>query len=263
MAYLSSLLKPRRSYSALRDQLGSVRRVYLSGEQIQRHDDMAQRDEIVLLLHGFFQTRNIWEVMEDRLRHDGYGVMSFNLAGLLRRFNTQPIDTSAQLVADKIEGLAQRHGFARVHVVGHSKGGLIARRYIQHYGGDRRVKSLITLGTPHHGTPTALLGMALMGFGTLTSSARELLPGSRMITTLRRDMFPAHIPLTSIYSREDLVCPYWSSRLLPRPGEHGHMENVEVRGRGHSELVWNGAVYRLVRDRLASAAQLWRERTAR
>ena len=41
------------------------------------------------------------------------------------------------------------------------------------------------------------------------------------------------------------------------------MENVEVRGRGHSELVWNGAVYRLVRDRLASAAQLWRERTAR
>jgi triacylglycerol lipase len=260
MAPLRNLVTPWRTYSALRDQLGSVRGVYLAGDRIRRRDDMGAQQDLVLLLHGFFQTRNIWEVMEDRLRHDGYGVMSFNLGGLLSRFNTHPVDSLAELIADKIEGLAGRHGFDRFHIVGHSKGGLVARRYVQHYGGRERVKSVITLGTPHHGTPTALVGVALMGFGAIRSSARELLPRSKLISQLGRDNFPAEIPLTSIYSREDLVCPYWASVLHPKPGEEDHLVNVEIRRVGHSQLVWDPAVYRAVRERLDAASELWRVR---
>lgn len=260
MASLTSLLTPWKLYGAVRDQLGSVRGTYLASDRIRRRDDMGRQEELVLLIHGFFQTRNIWEVMEDRLRHDGFGVMSFNLGGLFR-FNTHPVDKSARLVADKIESLSRRHGFSRLHIIGHSKGGLIARRYVQHYGGDQRVKSVVTLGTPHHGTPTALVGVALMGFGALQSSARDLLPRSKLVHTLHRDTFPPQIPLTSIYSRADVVCPYWASLLRPRPGET-HLSNVEVRDVGHSQLVWDPAVYRVVRDKLTEAADLWRERTA-
>lgn len=260
MAYHSSLLKPWKIYGAIRDQLGSVRGIYLANDRVRRRDDMARQPELVLMLHGFFQTRNIWEMMEDRLRHDGFGVMTFNLGGLLWRFNTHPVDRLAKLVADKVEGLAARHGFGRVHVIGHSKGGVVARRWVQHFGGDQRVKSVITLGTPHHGTPTALLGVALMGMGTVGSSARDLLPRSRVVSAIGRDSFPAHVPLTSVYSREDLVCPYWYSILRPRPGEETHVTNVEVRGVGHSQLVWDPSVYRVVRDRLEHASALWRER---
>ncbi len=261
MAYLSSLLTPWRSYGALRDQLGSVRKMYLAADRVTRRDDMGERP-LVLLLHGFFQTRNIWDVLEDRLRHDGYSVMSFNLGGLLWRFNTHPVDRSAKLVASKVEALAERHGFDALHIVGHSKGGLIARRYVQHYGGDRRVRSVITLGTPHHGTPTAAAGVALMGFGALPTSATELMPGSRLVNQLGRDSFPGHVPLTSIYSREDLVCPHWCSVLRPRPGEHTHMDNREVRGIGHSQLVWDGSVYRIIRERLDECERVWAERAA-
>jgi triacylglycerol lipase len=252
-------LTPGRIYGALRDQLGSVRGVYLAGDRIKRRDDMSWNDELVLLIHGFFQTRNIWEVMEDRLRHDGFGVMTFNLGGLLWRFNTHPVDRSAAMIAEKLEALRRRHGFDRVHIVGHSKGGLIARRYVQHFGGDRCVKSVITLGTPHHGTPTAVVGVALMGIGT---SARDLLPRSRVVGALSRDSFPADIPLTSVYSKADVVCPYWASVLRPRPGEEDHMANVEVPGVGHSQLVWDPRVYRIVRDKLTEAGDLWRERAA-
>jgi pimeloyl-ACP methyl ester carboxylesterase len=248
-------------YGAIRAQLGSLRGVYLATDRTRRRDDMGQNEELVLLLHGFFQTRNIWEVMEDRLRHDGFGVMTFNLGGLLWRFNTHPVDKLAALVADKVEALARRHGFERIHIVGHSKGGLIARRYVQHYGGDRRVKSVITLGTPHHGTPTALVGMALLGFGAFRSSARDLLPRSPLVGALSRDSFPTDIPLTSIYSRADVVCPYWASVLRPRPGEE-HLANVEVDGVGHSQLVWDPGVYRIVRDRLTEAVDRWRAREA-
>ena len=71
------LAKPPALMGMLRDQLGSIRRVYLRGNRIVRRDDFANHDEAVLLLHGFFQTRNVWEVMEERLRAQGYGVFSF------------------------------------------------------------------------------------------------------------------------------------------------------------------------------------------
>lgn len=259
VATLRRLLTPWRTYGALRDQLGSLRGVYLANDRVRRRDDMGDREELVLLLQGFFQTRNVWEVMEDRLRHNGYAVMSFNLGGV-HRFDPNPIDTSTEIVANKIEALAQRHGFDRLHIVGHSKGGLIARRYVQAFGGDKRVKSLITLGTPHHGTPTALVGVAASRLGVVPANASELLPGSAFVTALARDTFPAHIPLTSIYSRHDLVVPYWTSILRPRRGAEAHIDNEELRGIGHSQLVWDPGVYRRVRDRLDRAVEAWKER---
>ncbi len=250
---------PARLYRALRGQLGSIRRVYMRSNRIVRRDDFWRAPEPVLLLHGFLQTRNVWEVMEDRLRHDGFGVFSFDLGGLLWRFNTRSISDLAALVAEKIEGLSARTGLGRFHIVGHSKGGLIARHYIQHHGGDRRVKSLITLGTPHHGTPTALIGVGLMGGGLLSRSPLEMVPGSRLLRRLAGDTFPPGVPLTSIYSRHDLVCPWWSSVLHPRPGESS-MKSVAVSGLGHTALCHDPAVYHLVRTELHAAARLWEER---
>jgi hypothetical protein len=40
-------------------------------------------------------------------------------------------------------------------IIGHSTGGLIARSYMQEHGGGARALRLITLATPHHGTPIA------------------------------------------------------------------------------------------------------------
>ncbi len=227
-----------------------MRGVYLSPDRVERRDDAHQHDDVVLLLHGFFQTRNIWAVMEERLRADGYGVLSFHLGGLLRRFNTHPIDRLAALVANKVESLSARHGLSKLHIIGHSKGGLIARRYVQDFGGENRVRSIVTLGTPHHGTPTAALGVVLMGMGALPTSARELLPSSPMIRRLADDQ--SLVSLTSVYSPEDLVCPSWCSVLHPAEGQRP-MRNVEVRGVGHSQLVWDPAVYEAVREALDRA----------
>ena len=252
---------PTRIYATLRNQLGSIRRVYLRGNRIVRRDDFARFDETVLLLHGFFQTRNIWEIMEDRLRHDGYGVLSFDLGGLFWSLNTRSISDLAEMISHKMEGLCTRHGLDRVHIIGHSKGGLIARTYIQKFGGDRRAKSLITLGTPHHGTPTALIGLGLMGGGLLSRSPLEMIPGSPLVRVLKQDTFPAGIPMTSVYSKQDLVCPWWCSVLQPRPGESS-MQNRAVKGIGHSQLTSHAGVYNVVRAELNRASELWRERSA-
>ena len=67
------------------------------------------------------QTRNVWEVMEDRLRFDGFGVFSLNLGGLLYRFNSKPVTAQAELIAEKIERIATRYDLEKFHIIGHSK----------------------------------------------------------------------------------------------------------------------------------------------
>jgi len=243
------LWTPGRAYSALRDQLGSIRRVYLAGNRVVRRSDFRRHPENVLLLHGYFQTRSIWNTMEDRLRFDGYGVVSFDLGGAMSRFNTRPLDELAAIVADKVESLAQRHSVQSLHIIGHSKGGLLARRYVQHYDGAARVRSVITLGTPHHGTPTAALAVGL-GMFLRTNSGRDLLPNSRVVKRLNEERWPAGIPLTSIYSKSDLVCPYWCAQL--RHEEDPQFTNIEIPRTGHSELAWDSAVYRNVLEQLRS-----------
>lgn len=255
----SRRLPPARLYDALKGQLGSIRRVYLRSNRIVRHDDFAQAPETVLLLHGFFQTRQVWTVMEDRLRADGFGVFSFDLGGLFWRLNNRSIGDQARMVGAKLEGISQRYGLRRFHIVGHSMGGLIARHYIQHHGGAARVKSLVTLGTPHQGTPTAAIGIWLMGAGLLSSNPWEMLPFSPFMRGLNRDVFPASIPLTSIFSSADLVCPARFSRLRPRSGED-NLHNRPVKGIGHTALTWDPGVYVLVRQALREAAALWAER---
>lgn len=67
------------------------------------------------------------------------------IAGVARR---------ARALADFIAALEHE----RVNVIAHSMGGLDARYAIAKLGVGNRVASLITIGTPHRGTPLAVLG---------------------------------------------------------------------------------------------------------
>ena len=237
-------------YHIVRNQLGSIRKVYLKGNKISKKGDFAQFPQTVLLLHGFFQTRNIWDAMEARLRRAGFGVISLNLGGLMWRFNTKSIVKQAEFLYAKMEKICKNHNIDRFHIIGHSMGGLVARHYVQHCGGDKRVQSLITLGSPHHGTPTALLGVGLMGLGLLSVSPLQMLPKSKLIRKLQEEDFPEHIPLISIFSRQDIICPWWCS-VLRNEKQHPSIKNYQLRGIGHSELTYHPHVFRLVHKELS------------
>jgi triacylglycerol lipase len=69
-----------------------------------------------------------------------------------------PIHVRAQRLAEIVRAIDA----PRVNVIAHSMGGLDARYAISRLGLDQRVASLITIGTPHRGTPIADLGAGLM-----------------------------------------------------------------------------------------------------
>ncbi|MFZ5643029.1 MAG: esterase/lipase family protein [Bacillota bacterium] len=64
------------------------------------------------------------------------------------------VDVQANLLAQKVTTLQQSHGLSsQIDIIAHSMGGLVSRRYI--YLKPNTVAGLVTLGTPHHGSPLA------------------------------------------------------------------------------------------------------------
>lgn len=105
-------------------------------------------------------------------------------------------------------------GVPEVDIVGFSAGGLVARAFLAQGGGEGVVRSLVFLGTPHHGT--RLAGLATSLDPSLCARAcRELIPGSHFLRTLNSGgNDPAGTSLTNIYSADDgVVTPPRSARL--------------------------------------------------
>ncbi|MBB4639471.1 carboxypeptidase regulatory-like domain-containing protein [Longimicrobium terrae] len=111
---------------------------------------------------------------------------------VLRYPTFQPVGVASEYLHQQIEARGWRTG--GVVLVGHSMGGLVGRGYLAGHGGDA-VRALITLGTPHEGSPLADVrsmpsrcgsGLARLGdrFAT-TPGMADLSPGGPFITSLR------------------------------------------------------------------------------
>ena len=188
----------------------------------------------VLLVHGLIDNRSVFTVMRRSLRRRGFTqVCSWNYSPLLA-------DTSraADDLGRHIERICELTGHERVHVVGHSLGGLIARYHVQRQGGDRRVESLVTLGTPHQGSVWAHV--------LPTPLVRQLRPGSPLLRELAEPAPGCETRITAIYSSlDEMVVPTSSGRC-----DHPDLQarNVLVHGVGHMSL----PIHRGVADEVAA-----------
>jgi triacylglycerol lipase len=219
--------------------------------EVVRRTDFADCPRPVLLIYGFMATRRSFEVIERRLRRDGYCVFSINLGGTFDVFNTRGIDQSAEKVREKIERLYARYTLGPLSIIGHSKGGLIGRYYVKRLGGERRVQALITLGTPHNGTPTAYFGIATVGL--IAPSVWQMTPMSPFIRRLKAGPFPEQVHFASIYSKRDRFSPF-PPALLESEGQ-ANLRNIEVKDCTHRALLTQKRVYDLVHRELRAAEE--------
>jgi virulence-associated protein VagC len=96
-----------------------------------------------------------YDEMVDSLKDNGYqeGVNLFTFPYNWRKSNVMTADKLSQ----KIQQIKQETGLMYVDIAAHSMGGLVARQYIQRKGYSYDVDQLITMGTPHKGSPKAYL----------------------------------------------------------------------------------------------------------
>ena len=190
--------------------------------------DVSAASRPVVLVHGIVDNRTIFTLLRRGLRRRGFSCQ--------RTFSYGPQTTDVRATAarlgDFVERVCEETGSESVYVVGHSLGGLIARYYVQRAGGDRRVHTLVTLGTPHSGTRAArLLPHRLV---------RQLRPGSDLLDELCEPAQECSTRFLVFYSDVDqLIVPAHCARL-----DHPDLDvrNVLVPGVGHMSLPISGGV---------------------
>lgn len=188
----------------------------------------------ILLIHGFLGTRGAMFPLEYRLRRDGFVVFSLNLGAL----NIGDIRKSAYRIHRHIQDILREIDLEKIDIIGHSMGGLIGLYFIKQLGGDQFVRRFISLGTPHHGTNFAFVGVPPLG--VLSPAIWQLLPNSFFIQELRATPLPQEVSYYSIAGSRDLICP---SRFCRLDGA----EYIEIEC-GHAGLATSRAVYNAIRD---------------
>ncbi len=191
----------------------------------------------IILVHGVVDNHTIFTLLRRSLMRRGFGrTISLNYSPL-----TDDIRRVAKRLNRVVESVCRETGYERVHVIGHSMGGLIARYYVQHLGGDARVHTLVTLGTPHQGTAPAKL--------VPHNVARQLRPDSPIVAELSEPAPGCQTRMVAVWSDLDqMIIPKRNARI-----EHDDLNarNVFVRGVGHMSLPVDGRVVHEISTTLA------------
>jgi pimeloyl-ACP methyl ester carboxylesterase len=173
----------------------------------------------VVLVHGYGATVSVWSPLQRRLQAAGYGRV------VTAGYNATTTDfaTVCAGVAELCRAVTMWTGNARVHLVGHSLGGLVARRVAQCVGPAVEVETLVTVATPHRGSHAARL--------TVGKCARVMRPGCTWLADLQGQPLQQHTSWLNYYSELDLVVPRSSARI-----HDDRALNVVVQGRGHQGI---------------------------
>ncbi len=219
-------------------------------EQRVRFDDRFSRHEVlhyldpeaastpILLLHGAFHNRSAFVYMRRALQSYGFHhveTMNYNVIG-------HDIPELAQRLRERLFEIMFLTGATKVHLVGHSLGGLVARYYIQELGGDDKVHTCITLGTPHQGTFAAVVGRG--------RAARQVRPNSQLIRQLRDGARAMPVRFISYYSNIDSVIIPATNAKIAEPALRPR--NILIKDVGHLGLLTSRGMIRSVAETLAS-----------
>jgi pimeloyl-ACP methyl ester carboxylesterase len=188
-------------------------------------------DDVVVLVHGFLATAGIFRPLRARLeREAGARVATFSHAP----------GVGVKRIASQLAALVDRipQG-TRIHLVGHSLGGIVARWYVQEMGGAERVVQTISLATPFGGARIAEKLRVFVG--------NDLYAASDVLTRLREGAAgSAKVPHFAIAAAADTM-------VTPERAAFSLGELVVLEGRGHNQLLFDREAMALVVGRVLGA----------
>lgn len=195
----------------------------------------------ILMIHGLIDNRSIFTLLRRGLRSRGFDHLT--------TLNYSPIVSDIRVAAahlgEEVERIVAETGYERIHIIGHSLGGLIARYYVTRLGGDERVHTLVTLGTPHGGTYAA--------YAWPTRLVAQMRPDSGLIAELRKPVPDCRTRFIAYWSDLDqLVFPQHNAAI-----DHRDLRarNIALHGVGHVSLPILGSVVHGISAALADLEQ--------
>jgi triacylglycerol lipase len=161
----------------------------------------------VLLVPGYGGSTGALSVLAGRIRAGGRQAIVVRLPG-----NGTGSLIQDATVLDAAVARALRGGAPSVDVVGYSAGGVAALVWARDYGGSRKARRVITLGSPFHG---ASIAAAAEGFvpSACPAACQQLIPGSSLLAGLTSGP-PGGLRWLSLWTTDDqTVTPPDSARL--------------------------------------------------
>jgi pimeloyl-ACP methyl ester carboxylesterase len=188
--------------------------------------------ELVVLVHGFLATAGVLRPLRERLEAEGRTVGSF----------THPPGIGVETLAARVGEVVAASRAERIHLVGHSIGGLAARWFVQELGGDARVVQTVSIASPFWGAPRARLVPGPL--------ARDLHPQSALLARLREGIGRG-VPHLAVSGTHDAVVG------VPQP--LGAAAELLAPGMGHNAVLYDPAVLARVVAAVAERALLREE----
>ncbi|HVF32181.1 MAG TPA: alpha/beta fold hydrolase [Acidimicrobiales bacterium] len=198
-------------------------------------------DTPVLLVHGYGHNRSGWFPLERALHEAGFSsVHTMNYVA----WGKEGVPELAARLAERVQQIRRATGAPKVHVIGHSMGGVLLRWYTQELGGARYVDTAVTIASPHEGTVAALVGVG--------PGARDLRPGSRVMRRLAAGASrAAGVRWIAFYSNIDVLVQPAPSAMLRHPAFRA--TNILVKDQGHLAILLAPAVATSVVAQLEAA----------
>jgi len=178
----------------------------------------------VVLVHGFFCNRGLWNPWIERLRTKGIPVVAVTLEPPFGSIDRYPAPIEAAVAR-----LEAATGMAPA-LVGHSMGGLAIRAWRAITGNAGRAHRIVTIGTPHRGTAIARHAR--------TRNGREMRVGSPWLERLAAAETPdAYRVFTCFWGHcDNIVFPTRSGTL---PGA----DNRHIAGTPHVAMAFHPAIF--------------------
>lgn len=151
--------------------------------------------ELVVMVHGLFHNQSAWIMYRRWLHAHGFATVCISYSS----WGTQWEDT-AEGVRKDLQSLLDARPDQDVHLIGHSMGGLLLKEVLTQVKDTRRIRSLVTLGTPFQGSK-------LWPFA-LTSLGRYLKHEGETVRRIKALPIPAHVRCLALRSPADnMVLP--------------------------------------------------------
>lgn len=185
----------------------------------------------IIVLHGYAMNRANFLPLARRLARNRLGpVLGFEYWTLGK------VSSAAARLGAFVERVCEAHGADRVDLIGHSMGGVVSRYYVALGGGAPRVRSLITLGSPHGGCDLSVFGVG--------RPVKELKYDSELLNRLDAAGLPRGTAFTAIWSRADCLVP------SPRAAALRGAEQIVFDDLGHLALISSRRVAEVIVERL-------------
>ena len=199
----------------------------------------------VMLVHGLGANSSCFSKLQRSLIREGYTVYGVNYSCL-----GADIAACGRHLEREAARLRDETGSACANVVAHSLGGLVLRWAVEHTWMRDWVNVAVTLGSPHHGTPTARLApVGLPGFGKIISQLRPT-NGDCFTDASDQDISSA-TRWVAVAAQHDWVVPTEYARL---PGSR-NVRNATVHRGGHLALPNSNDCLQIILEELAAAAR--------